>query len=429
MRQTLFTIPYEIGGEPLFGFGVLLGLWAILGIVVVVRAAKRQGWNADTLSYLPFLAIVGAALLFLPKMFPYGLPIRGYGVMVVLGAVSGVGLAVYRARRAGISPDTILSLAFGLFICGIVGARLFYVIEYWDAPDGPIRRDTLFETLKSVVNIPQGGLVVYGSLIGASLAFVVFTRRRKLPMLALADLIAPSLLIGLAFGRIGCLMNGCCYGGVCDKPWAVTFPAGSPPYMQQLKDDQLKSGLAFDLNEEGKVVLSRVEAGSSAEAAGLHKELEIVAIGEIAIHTVGDAYRALGEEISRAQYEAKDWTLTPSSGTPIAIASDATPLPPRSRPVHPTQIYSAVNALLLFFFLWQFYPLRRRDGEVIALLLTIYPITRFLLEIIRTDESAIFGTGLSISQNVSILLFVGVVCLWVYVERRPRGSALPLATA
>jgi prolipoprotein diacylglyceryltransferase len=73
--------------------------------------------------------------------------------------------------------------------------------------------------------------------------------------------------------------------------------------------------------------------------------------------------------------------------------------------------------------------LRRRDGETIALLLTIHPITRFLLEIIRTDEPAVFGTGMSISQNISILLLACGLALWWYLSKQPRGIVWPLATA
>jgi phosphatidylglycerol:prolipoprotein diacylglycerol transferase len=69
-------------------------------------------------------------------------------------------------------------------------------------------------------------------------------------------------------------------------------------------------------------------------------------------------------------------------------------------------------------------PFRRRDGELFALMLTIYPLTRFLLEIIRTDESAIFHTGLSISQNVSLAAMLGVAALWFFILRRPRGTSL-----
>ena len=93
------------------------------------------------------------------------------------------------------------------------------------------------------------------------------------------------------------------------------------------------------------------------------------------------------------------------------------PLPERSLPVHPTQAYSAINALLICAFLLAVSPFCRRDGMVLALLLSIYPVTRFLLEQIRTDEASVFGTGLSISQNVSIALLSAVAALWIWVLR------------
>ena len=82
--------------------------------------------------------------------------------------------------------------------------------------------------------------------------------------------------------------------------------------------------------------------------------------------------------------------------------------------------------MLLCFFLWTYYPKRRRDGEVTALLLSIYPVVRFLIEIIRIDEPSVSGTGMSISQNISLLMLVAVLGLWIYVLRQPKGSALPL---
>ena len=69
--------------------------------------------------------------------------------------------------------------------------------------------------------------------------------------------------------------------------------------------------------------------------------------------------------------------------------------------------------------------LARRDGETFALLLTIHPISRFLLEQIRIDEPGMFGTSLSISQHISILLLAAAAGLWIYVERRPPGFAWP----
>ena len=82
-------------------------------------------------------------------------------------------------------------------------------------------------------------------------------------------------------------------------------------------------------------------------------------------------------------------------------------------------------ALLLGFLLWSYYPFRSRDGSVLALMLSIYPIQRILLEMIRVDEPGVFRTGLTISQNVSLLLIVGVVGLWWYILRRPKGCVLP----
>jgi len=201
-----------------FGVGLLLGVWVLFSVGFLAFSGYRRGWGAETWMHLPMLVIVAAAIVFvLPNLVEgAGLPIRGYGVMMLVGVVAGVGLAMQRAQAARIDPEKILSLAFWLFAAGIAGARLFHVIEYWDQQyrqpkEGPL--DPV-ATFKQVINIPAGGLVVYGSLIAGSLALIWFVKKNKLPGLALCDLIAPSMVLGLAFGRIGCLLNGCCFGGV-----------------------------------------------------------------------------------------------------------------------------------------------------------------------------------------------------------------------
>ena len=93
------------------------------------------------------------------------------------------------------------------------------------------------------------------------------------------------------------------------------------------------------------------------------------------------------------------------------------------------QLYSATDAFLLCIFLIAYYPFRRRDGEVAALTLTLHPLSRFLLEIIRTDEGPVFGTGLSISQNISVAIFAGAIVLWIYLARQPRGTVWPVRGA
>jgi phosphatidylglycerol:prolipoprotein diacylglycerol transferase len=410
MCSELFRIPYVWGGVPMFGFGVLLAVWAVVSVGTLVAMVRRHGFVAETFSYVPVLLLAGAAIAFLPRVFPDGLPIRGFGSMVLVGAVAGVGLAVYRARNVGVSHELILSLAFWMFVFGMIGGRLFYVIEYWDRS---FSGQSLPQTLLAILNFPAGGLVIYGALFGGLAAFLWFGRAYKLPPLAMADLIAPSLVVGLAFGRIGCFLNGCCFGGPAEVPWAVTFPQGSPPYEDQLFHGDMYGFRLSDLGQ--RPVVGRVDAGTPAAQAGLAAGDEIVAINGFVVTTLDQAEAALGQLCS-AQQPVR---LQLASGRTVALP--AAGLPPRSLPVHPTQLYSAISAALLGWFLWTYYPLRRRDGEVIALLLTIYPIARFLLEIIRVDESPVFGTGLSISQNISLVLLVGAIGLWSYVLGRPRG--------
>ena len=111
----------------------------------------------------------------------------------------------------------------------------------------------------------------------------------------------------------------------------------------------------------------------------------------------------------------------PGPAQPIDLSVER-PLP-RSLAVHPTQLYSTIDALILCVLLLCYDRFRRRDGELTALMITVYPITRFLIERIRTDEAAIWGTGLHISQNISLGILAVAVCLWIYILRQPAKLA------
>ena len=139
MLQTLFHIPAEIAGYPVFGFGLLLAVWAVASVAMLAWLAWRQGFNADTWGYVPILLLLGAMICWvLPALCePRGLPIRGYGVMMLLAVVAGTLLAAWRAKRVGVDPDLIFSLAFWMIVPGIIGARAFYVIEYWQTEYWP----------------------------------------------------------------------------------------------------------------------------------------------------------------------------------------------------------------------------------------------------------------------------------------------------
>jgi phosphatidylglycerol---prolipoprotein diacylglyceryl transferase len=423
VRSTLFYIPAEFHGVPVFGFGWLLLAWLALATLVSIGLLRRPGGRRELAGYLPLFLIVGGVIaFFLPNLVepgpggkPLGLPIRGYGVMLMLATVTGVGLAAYRAWQVGIDPEAIYSLAFAMFLAGIVGARLFFVVEYWNEEFSPERTGSLTATFWAIVNIPKGGLVVYGSVLFGVPAGIWYCRRRRLPVLAIGDIIAPSMVVGLALGRIGCFLNGCCFGGVClTSDLAVTFPATSPPYLQQ-EQYGWHSGVWLG-ERDGHVVVAYVAPSGPASAGGLMPGDEIAAINGAKPTSLPDAQAKLAAgttsfEIATADGRIVRWLS--ASG------------PPRSVPVHATQLYSAIDAGLLALVLWLFFPYRRHDGEVFALLLTLHPISRFFLEMIRSDEPGQFGTSLTISQWISLGLSAMGIALWIYVEQQPRGSALP----
>jgi phosphatidylglycerol:prolipoprotein diacylglycerol transferase len=413
MLQTLFYIPDSFGGIPVFGVGWALLAWAVVSVISLLVLIRRQGWSNDTWAYVPLLLALGGAIYYvLPGMVEpgHGLPIRGFGVMMLLGVVSGVGLSVYRARRMGVDPEVIYSLAFWMFLFGILGARLFFVIEYRET----FIKDTWSETLRAMGNVAGGGIVLYGAFFGGIGAALVFFFVRKLPALAIADIIAPGMVVGASLGRIGCFLNGCCFGGMCEVELpAVRFPQGTPPYHFQLEQGWLH-GLRLT-QEASQLVIAEVLPGSPAEAAGLEAGQQVLAINHLPVPNVESGRGILAASEGNI-------TLRLADGTERQLPFTR---PARSRPVHPAQIYDAVNLALLALVIWLYYPLRRHDGEVLALLLALYPITRFVIEVIRVDEPGQLGTGFSISQLISFGVFSAAVALWIYVETQRRRPALP----
>jgi phosphatidylglycerol:prolipoprotein diacylglycerol transferase len=328
-------------------------------------------------------------------------------------------LAAYRARQVGIDPDVIYSLAFCMFIAGIIGARAFYIAQKLIEGELELRRTAagaidIPAALVLLVSVTQGGLVVYGSVIAGVPAGIWYLRRRGLPILPVADIIAPSMALGQAIGRIGCFLNGCCYGGVClTASYAMTFPGGvppSPPYSQQMHLGW-QSGVWL-VKEAGQPVrVGYVAPGSDAERQGVQPGEAVKRINEVQVNSLAHGRKLLTSNSPAFELETADgrvirWTMSKP--------------PARSVPVHPTQLYAAIDAGLLALFLWSYFPFRRRDGEVFALLVTLHPISRFVLEAIRDDESGQFGTGLTISQLLSLAILALACVLWWYVESQPK---------
>jgi phosphatidylglycerol:prolipoprotein diacylglycerol transferase len=175
----------------------------------------------------------------------FSLDIYWYGILVATGFMAGLWTASRRAARGGIPPERIIDLGPWLIVGALIGARSLYVFSYWreQFADGP---------LLEIVKIRHGGLVFYGGLIGATAASVIFSRIHRLSLWRVADTLAPSISLGYAFGRIGCLMYGCCYGRECRFSWAIHFPPdhvthGIPVHPTQIYDSALNLGFYFFL--------------------------------------------------------------------------------------------------------------------------------------------------------------------------------------
>ncbi len=422
MRQTLFYIPNALpeswGGWPLLGVGILLAVWLVICGLFVFWQLRQKANPADLVVNLLLMAVVAGAIIMVPGMFgERGVPIRGFGVMVLLGVLSGHGVALWLARRANLHSDVIFSLAVWLLVGGFVGARLFFVLQYWrtflrPSVDAPELVPTLLEMLK----VTEGGIVLYGSIIGGFVALLLFCRRHQLRLRAVADVVAPAVMIGLAFGRLGCFFNGCCYGGVCELPWSVQFPPDSPPYVSQL-DRGLLLGIKFDGPPDAPPVISAVLPQSPADAARLRPGDRIVRLFGLRVDRIDEARSLIVQRGGPNQ----PVEIRLESGSVTTIR-----LPAVSAPVHPTQLYSAINAVLLCGVLLAYWPLRRRDGAVFGVMLLLYPVARFVIEVIRSDEQSAWGTGLTISQNVSVLVFVAAAFYWAWLLAQPRGTDWPL---
>ena len=162
------------------------------------------------------------------------------------------------------------------------------------------------------------------------MAFIYWYR---VPGLALADLIAPSVAMGLAFGRIGCFLNGCCFGGPCDLPWALSFPADSGPHEQQIRLGQVY-GLLVVADRDHRPVIGNAQAGTPPAVVGLQAGDVIESIGGHKVTTLSEAQHEFGEAFL--------------AGGPLELttASNLSPRPAlpgtheRNRPVHPTQLYT-----------------------------------------------------------------------------------------
>lgn len=162
-----------------------------------------------------------------------------YGAMLALAFIFATFLAARQARRQGIGTNTILDLGLLIVISGLSGARILFVL---------LNADYYFSRPLDMLKVWEGGLVFYGGFLLALAVFILYIRRNKLDLWKLADIFAAPAALGIAIGRIGCFLNGCCYGRV-SFCCGVAFPArdNPPAFEQQVFDGIIPANASCSL--------------------------------------------------------------------------------------------------------------------------------------------------------------------------------------
>ncbi|NOY88978.1 MAG: prolipoprotein diacylglyceryl transferase [FCB group bacterium] len=263
-----------------------------------------------------------------PVLFHIGpIPIRSYGVMLALAFIFGMLYVRHQAKVYNKPLRPFLFITYLLILGGVVGARLFYVLfhlsefsHHW------------FNTINPFAYGGYGiaGLNLYGGIVTAVIVAYFYCRLTKISVLETFDIFAPAFGLGLGIARIGCFLNGCCFGTPTNLPWGVSFPVGSIPYY----------------------VFQNIH-------------------------------------------------------------------------LHPSQLYSSLYGLFLFFLLNYLMKRKKFNGQLVALLFMIEAVFRFAIEYVRYYESAMyFSLGRihpTYNQVFSISLFLLGLAIYIHQKRRSKS--------
>ena len=304
------------------------------------------------------------------------LTVKSYGLMMVIGFLAAIYLIRRLSRNITPDPQLITNVALYSLIGGVVGARLFYVLHYFEH---------FKENLASVFAIWQGGLELLGGVILAITIILFYLLYHKLPIRRHLDILAIGLMLALVFGRIGCFLNGCCFGKPTELPWAVRFPYNSFAYNSQINANLERN------RTDPQLRLPREEYVSYIDKDGnMHpKQYE-------------DLTEQQKIEVTKGKY--------------------------RCLTVHPTQLYTSASAAVLCFILYLFWRKSQntagkiliKPGCTFSLMFILYGITRFFIEFLRDDNPFEFD-GLTISQNISIaMIILGAVLIVIFQRIKPK---------
>ncbi len=293
---------------------------------------------------------------------PFGLrmlEVPSYGVMLTLAFIIAMYLTCRRGRKIGLSPQVVMDIGLYSVVAGIVGARFAFILVEYKAD--PLSNSPLLDMFA----IWRGGLIFQGGLLMALVVCIWYLRTHQLPAGKIADISAPGVALGVAIGRVGCFLNGCCWGKLCapDFPLGVVFADGESVFAQQV---------------------SRLDHGSLQPLLG-------------------------------------------KAGYPHSLASaiSATDLP---LAVHPTQLYTSLALLVVFFLLLYLEKLPRLfDGMIMLAFVLLHALVRFGVEFVRDDTPLYLAgghfPGLKFGQIAALLTFLAGMIFFLYLWRRARPAA------